>query len=99
MTIAINNAQIQKVYKAEVTFGSELVFLIDSKADAEFKKVFATSLLEAKTHAEHWQDTRSHMKEFAEKHLSLSLPDIGFWKPVFKHKFKTVLESIEDHAS
>lgn len=99
MTITINNAQILKVYKAEVTFSSEIAFLIDSKADAEFKKVFATSLLKAKTHEEHWQDTRSHMKNFAEKELFVSLPDIGFWKPLFKHKFKTVLESIEGHAS
>lgn len=99
MTIIINNAQVQKVYKAEVTFGLELVFLTDSKADTEFKKAFSKSLLEAKSHEQHWADTRSHMKEFAENELLVSLHDIGFWKPVFKHKFKTVLESIEDQVS
>lgn len=97
--IYINNAQVQKVYKAEVSFGSEISFLINDKADAEFKKAFSESLLEAKTREGHWQATRTHMKKFAEEQLHLSLPDIGFWKAALKHQFKTILESIEDQVS
>lgn len=95
----ISNAQIIKTYQAEVVFDQETIFLPDSKANDEFKKTFASSLLEAKSHEGHWQTTRAHMKTFAESELCQSLPDIGFWKKDFKQAFKDVLEAVNAKAT
>jgi hypothetical protein len=95
----IKSPQVIKTYQADVTFDLDTVFLTEPKANEEFKQAFSASLLEAKSYEAHWQNTRAHMKAFAERELGQSLPDIGFWQKDFKQAFRNVLSVIDTQSS
>lgn len=91
----ITEAKVETQYSANICFSEKQIFLTDPEANTKFKEVFQKSLLEAKTHEEHWEYVKAIMKPYVEGELFKQLPDVGYWKKEFKAEFKNVLLTIQ----